>query len=163
MRSKAADDFFFGKTVSSRGEESFWPQIKGLRRKSLGNLANGPIQININSRRGTFATGYTFDIPPGGVPMIKMECRRGHFGIYTMWDESAWVARGGRVDMQNRGQIDFGRMPNVGQQSALSICHLPVFGTGEDLEAQGSILIYLPRIHGDAATAGRAARQFDVP
>lgn len=152
MRSRVAGDVFFGESFSSRAREDYAVDKMPHRKMNAGSLAEAPIEIAI-SRRGMFAVDVTYDIPSGkGGPILVGSCSRGHFA-FRAGDDNPWVARG-LSDSQHRGRMDHSRNTRGGRAS-VTLMHLPTTGKGEDLEAQGSLLIYLR----SQAPSDEAARQ----
>jgi hypothetical protein len=161
LRGSTAGDVFFGQSYSDRAKVPFEIDRTPHRKVSAGNLENGPIEIKI-SGRGTFVYDVAVDLPAGrDRPILMGACSRGQFGFFC-GDEFAWVARG-LSDSEHRGRIDFSDAKYWrGGKASVKIMHFLTTGKGEDLEAVGSLLIYLPSQASSDAEARQLARRVNL-
>ncbi len=145
-----AGDRFFAPTFNSRSGVPF----KLATPQRVGDLARGPIRVEIPRHRGRITAAVSFSIPPGGQPRMRLVCRAGHLaaslyspGNYAN-DNVVWAARGFE-DPSTHGAVtaDF-RAGNRSLEGRSAIVHLPMHGAGEDSLAEGTVYIYL----GDASS-----------
>jgi hypothetical protein len=161
LRGSTAGDVFFGQSYSDRARVHFEIDRTPHRKVSAGSLEKGPIEIKI-SGRGTFVYDVAVDLPAGrDRPILMGACSRGQFGFFC-GDEFAWVARG-LSDSKHRGKIDFSDAKYWrGGKASVTVMHFLTTGKGEDLEADGSLLIYLGSQAASDAEARQLARRVNL-
>jgi hypothetical protein len=143
---REAGDRFFAPTFNSRSGIEF--EIG--RAKNVGDLARGPIRVDVPRQKGRIATAVSFRVPPGGLPQVRVVCRLGHLGasLYSATGDYsnrnvAWAARGIDDPLTHgiaNAQYQWG---NRNPEGRSVIVHLPMLGEGEDAFAEGTIYIYL--------------------
>jgi hypothetical protein len=116
----------------------------------VGELARGPIRVDVPRHKGRIAAAVSFRVPPGGLPRVRIVCRLGHLGasLYSVpGDYSnqnvAWAARSIDDPLTHGVANAEYRWGNRNNEGRSVIVHLPMLGEGEDAFAEGTIYIYI--------------------
>lgn len=155
MHNQAGGDVFFGHSRDlsrvTRRAGGALPQI------DIGDVTGGPVRVHFKFHGDQVGCSVKYRGTKYGEVFVA-HCRRGHF---LMWDgmwSAAWVARGLR-DSQCNGQYRYDNtIAGSPVTYSIGLCHMSTTGEGEDLDADGDVLIYLEYQYSSEAEAARHAR-----